>query len=230
MFNRHSFSEQLLSRRFMQLFYSILLVTFMQTVFKPNLLLAGIVALLYLNMMLVAVSVIQAGRAARWVTFLAWLACAGSRVMAEREYTLEIYLLSRLFSALLLALSVFHILRLIISREKVTLDTLFASVIVYILIALLFGNLYAIADATIANSLTYPDHFIRTDGHLSEIAYIYFSFVTIATLGYGDVLPAVPLTQMMVSVQAVIGQFYVAVLVAWLVSLYVAHKRNDIDG
>lgn len=227
MTDRHTFSEQLLSRRFMQLFFSILLVTFMQAVFKPNLLLAGLAALLYLNMMLVAVSGIQAGRMARGVIFLVWLACAASRVMAEREYTLEIYLISRLFSALLLALSVFHILRLIISREKVTLDTLFASVIVYILIALLFGNLYAIADATIANSLTYPDHFIRTDGHLTEIAYIYFSFVTIATLGYGDVLPSVPLTQMMVSVQAVIGQFYVAVLVAWLVSLYVAHKSGD---
>lgn len=226
MTDKETFSEQLLSRRFMQLFLSIILVIFLQAVFKPSLLLAGVAALLYLNMMLVAVSGIQAGRMARWVIFLVWFACAVTRVMAAREHTPEIYLLSRIFSALLLALTVFHILRLIVSRERVTTDTLFASVVVYILIALLFGNLYAIADATISNGLTYPDHFIRTDGHLGEIAYIYFSFVTIATLGYGDVLPAAPLTQMMVSVQAVIGQFYVAVVVAWLISLLVANKNG----
>lgn len=226
MTDKETFSEQLLSRRFMQLFLSILLVIFLQAAFKPSLLLAGVAALLYLNMMLVAVAGIQAGRWARWVIFLVWLACAVTRVMAAREHTPEIYLFSRIFSALLLALTVFHILRLIVSRDRVTTDTLFASVVVYILIALLFGNLYAIADATLSNGLTHPDHFIRTDGHMGEIAYIYFSFVTLATLGYGDVLPAAPLTQMMVSVQAVIGQFYVAVVVAWLISLLVANKNG----
>jgi voltage-gated potassium channel len=226
MLNRRTFSEQLLSRRFMQLFICIILVFFLQAMFEPSLLLAGFAALLYLNVLLVALSGNQAGNRARLAIFLVWFVCAVSRVMAAKEYSAEIYLISRGFSALLLAMSVYHILRLIISRKKVTTDTLFASVVAYILIALLFGNLYAIADATIANSLTYPDHFMKVDGHLDEIAYIYFSFVTIATLGYGDVLPAVPLTQMMVAAQAVIGQFYVAVLVAWLVSLYIAHKNG----
>lgn len=226
MLNRRTFSEQLLSRRFMQLFICIVLVFFLQAMFEPSLLLAGFAALLYLNMLLVAVSGNQAGNGARWAIFLVWLVSAVTRVMTAREYSTEIYLISRAFSALLLAMSIFHILRLIISREKVTADTLFASVVVYILIALLFGNLYAIADAALAGSLTYPDHFIKVDGHLNEIAYVYFSFVTIATLGYGDVLPAMPLTQMMVSAQAVIGQFYVAMLVAWLVSLYIAHRNG----
>jgi len=227
MFNRRTFSEQLLSRRFMQLFICIILVIFLQTAFKPSLLLSGAAALLYLNMLLVAISGNQAGSKARLAIFLIWFISAITRVMTDREFSTEVYLASRFFSALLLAMGVFHILRLIISREKVTLDTLFASVVVYILIALMFGNLYAIADVTLANSLTYPAHFTKVDGHLTEIAYIYFSFVTIATLGYGDVLPAAPLTQMMVALQAVIGQFYVAVLVAWLVSLYIAHKSDD---
>jgi hypothetical protein len=226
MFNRRTFSEQLLSRRFMQLFICFILVFFLQAMFEPSLLLAGFAALLYLNTLLVALSGNQAGNSARLAILLVWFVSAATRVMTAREYSTEIYLISKAFSALLLAMSVFHILRLIISRKKVTTDTLFASVVVYILIALMFGNLYAIADATIANSLTYPDHFMKIDGHLDEISYIYFSFVTIATLGYGDVLPAVPLTQMMVSAQAVIGQFYVAVLVAWLVSLYIAHKNG----
>ena len=227
MFNRRTFSEQLLSRRFMQLFICIILVIFLQTAFKPSLLLSGAAALLYLNMLLVAISGNQAGSKARLAIFLVWFISAITRVMTDREFSTEVYLASRFFSALLLAMGVFHILRLILTRERVTTDTVFASVVVYVLTALLFANLYAIADAAIANSLTYPDHFLKVDGHLGEVAYTYFSFVTVATLGYGDVLPAVPLTQMLVSVQAVIGQFYVAVLVAWLVSLYVAHKSGS---
>ncbi|MBP6534932.1 MAG: two pore domain potassium channel family protein [Arenimonas sp.] len=224
--DRHTFSEQLMSRRFMQLFVCIMLMLFLQAALKPSLFLAGVAALLYLNLMLVAVSGTQAGRRARMAIFLVWFACALSRVLVAREYSLELYLVSKTITALLLGMGVFHILRLILTRKRVTTDTLFASVVVYVLTALLFANLYAIADAAIANSLTYPDHFMKVDGHLGEVAYTYFSFVTIATLGYGDVLPAVPLTQMMVSMQAVIGQFYVAVLVAWLVSLYIAHKNG----
>jgi hypothetical protein len=47
---------------------------------------------------------------------------------------------------------------------------------------------------------------------------VYFSFVTMSTLGYGDVLPKTPLAQTLAWMQSVLGQFYLAVLVAWLVS------------
>ena len=51
---------------------------------------------------------------------------------------------------------------------------------------------------------------------------LYFSLVTLATLGYGDILPSSPLTQMLAVVEAVIGQFFMAVLVAWLVGMFIA--------
>jgi voltage-gated potassium channel len=49
--------------------------------------------------------------------------------------------------------------------------------------------------------------------------------VTIATLGYGDITPRLPLAQMLAVLEAVIGQFYVAVVIAWLVSAYAARHR-----
>ena len=57
----------------------------------------------------------------------------------------------------------------------------------------------------------------------------YFSFVTIATLGYGDIVPRLPVTQMLAILEAVIGQFYMAVVVAWLVSV-LAVRRLGSDG
>jgi hypothetical protein len=50
-------------------------------------------------------------------------------------------------------------------------------------------------------------------------------FVTIATLGYGDITPRLPLVQMLAVLEAVGGQFYVAVVIAWLVSASAAHRR-----
>lgn len=47
---------------------------------------------------------------------------------------------------------------------------------------------------------------------------VYFS---LATLGYGDILPSSPFTQMLAVLEAVIGQFFMAVLVAWLVGMFI---------
>lgn len=49
----------------------------------------------------------------------------------------------------------------------------------------------------------------------------YFSFVTLSTLGYGDILPMTPLTRILACLEAICGQFYLAVLVAGLVSVRV---------
>jgi voltage-gated potassium channel Kch len=64
------------------------------------------------------------------------------------------------------------------------------------------------------------------ESDLSIARGIYFSFVTLATLGYGDVVPASDVTRGFVVLEAVIGQFYLAVAVARLVSLYSAARRS----
>jgi hypothetical protein len=55
---------------------------------------------------------------------------------------------------------------------------------------------------------------------------LYFSFVTIATLGYGDIVPKSEVAQGLAILEAVGGQMYLAVLVARLVSLY-ARQADD---
>ena len=51
-----------------------------------------------------------------------------------------------------------------------------------------------------------------------ESEFIYFSFVTMATLGYGDITPLGRVPRTLAWIQSVTGQFYVAVVIAWLVS------------
>lgn len=64
--------------------------------------------------------------------------------------------------------------------------------------------------------------------HFSQ--FVYFSFVTMSTLGYGDVIPRTPLTQTIAWMQAVVGQFFVAVIVAWLVGALPKPVGNRDEG
>jgi hypothetical protein len=59
---------------------------------------------------------------------------------------------------------------------------------------------------------------------------VYFSFVTIATLGYGDITPQLPLPQILAALEAVIGQFYIAIVIAWLVSRYAMEPNPNGEG
>jgi voltage-gated potassium channel Kch len=56
----------------------------------------------------------------------------------------------------------------------------------------------------------------------------YFSFVTLATLGYGDISPASPIAQVIVILEAVTGAFYMAIVVASLIGAYFGqYKTSD---
>ena len=57
--------------------------------------------------------------------------------------------------------------------------------------------------------------------------FLYFSFVTLTTLGYGDIAPKSDLAQMFAVAEALIGQLYLTIFVARLVALYVGHRRGD---
>jgi hypothetical protein len=54
----------------------------------------------------------------------------------------------------------------------------------------------------------------------------YFSLVTLSTLGYGDITPLTPLARSLSSLEAVVGQLYIAVLIARLVGMHIAQKQS----
>jgi hypothetical protein len=59
---------------------------------------------------------------------------------------------------------------------------------------------------------------------------LYFSFVTLTTLGYGDIVPVSGAAKMLASGEALFGQIYLAVFIARLVALHVAGARDDDAG
>jgi hypothetical protein len=104
--------------------------------------------------------------------------------------------------------------------ESVDAEHVFAALDAYLLAGLIFGVGYVLLDQV------WPASFgAVTESDLTLMRGIYFSFVTLATLGYGDVVPASDVTRGLVVLEAVIGQFYLAVVIARLVSLYSPRRR-----
>ena len=72
-----------------------------------------------------------------------------------------------------------------------------------------------------------PEEVVVGLGQGSEYSLVYFSFTTLTTLGYGDITPVSATARSLSFMQAVAGQFYVAVLVAGLVSAYISDRRDS---
>ncbi len=64
--------------------------------------------------------------------------------------------------------------------------------------------------------------------HLHE--YIYYTFVTFTTLGYGDIVPLVPISKSLSLVISISGQFYIAIIIAMLVGKYASKTGPDNDS
>ena len=131
---------------------------------------------------------------------------------------------SDIVGALLLIICVVLILRYVLKSHEVTLDTIFGAFVAYFLIAFTFSCIYQAVAVFEPASFSMPG--ITDGGHgiSLKIQLNYFSFVTIATLGYGDIVPRLPVTQTLAILEAVIGQFYMAGVIAWLVSAYARDK------
>jgi len=108
-----------------------------------------------------------------------------------------------------------------LASGPVDVEHICAALDAYLLAGIAFGVGYFLVESAL------PGSFASTSGApLSPGRAIYFSFVTQATLGYGDIVPTTEQAQGLVIVQGVGGQMYLAVLVARLVSLYSARERR----
>jgi hypothetical protein len=194
-------------------------------IWYQSLFVSFIVSLLYLNVIYVAFSATGANKKITYVFLFVWLI-----VFMARHFLMDVrafFVIAEVLSILILVTSISYIFRYVLFSKKITTDILFASMVNYLLIAILFARIYATIDYMVPHSFSYSDNLLSADGALLSTHFSYFSLVTIATLGYGDIVPLHPMAQMLAAIEAVIGQFYVAMVVAWLVSMHVVHNSSN---
>lgn len=117
---------------------------------------------------------------------------------------------------------------LLFVRREIDAETLWGAVNIYVLMAMLFAFVYATLDVLLPESFATNVHAVPDGQRL--YAFFYFSFVTITTLGYGDMTPTNVIAGTLAYLEALLGQLYVAVMMARLVSLYVATNGEDAES
>ena len=125
------------------------------------------------------------------------------------------------FGMLFLLYMIILLLNHIFRQDEVTKEVIFGALVVYLLMGLMWSFGYDLVDSLIPGSFIYPENFSKLNNSFS-----YFSFVTLTTLGYGDITPVSPPAEAMAITQAITGQIYLTVLVAQLVGIKIAQQMR----
>lgn len=119
--------------------------------------------------------------------------------------------------------AVISILGHIFRRQEVTLHIIFAAVSVYLLLGICWSSIFVLIERFIPGSFNMPGD----TAMITTSTFTYFSFVTLTTLGYGDITPVSSEARALATIEAVLGQIYMTVLIAWLVGVYVSRKGSE---
>lgn len=104
------------------------------------------------------------------------------------------------------------------------------AIAVYLLIGIAWAFMYELIALLVNGAFSFPAAMTAQPGEEEHQAWMgYFSFVTMATLGYGDIVPVHPLPRMLAISEALIGQLYPATLLARLVSLEIIYRNERGD-
>ncbi|MCU0734858.1 MAG: potassium channel family protein [Methylotetracoccus sp.] len=109
-------------------------------------------------------------------------------------------------------------------RQRVSVGLLFGAVSVYLLIGMAFASAHFLLETLVTGSYHCVSPLCQ--GTPKSAAYVYYSFVTLATVGYGDIVPATHMAAVLANTEAIIGQMYTAILVARLVGMQITQSRS----
>lgn len=116
---------------------------------------------------------------------------------------------------------------LVVRGDEVTLDTIIGSTCGYLLLGLLFALVCALVEWLAPGSYLIPEtSALRSADRYEFRSLIYFSFVTLTTLGYGDIHPLSSPARALAVAEAVIGQLYLTILIARLIGMHISQRRG----
>jgi hypothetical protein len=126
-----------------------------------------------------------------------------------------------IFACAMITWAVVHLLRRTFSAQVVRTSNLHAAAAIYLLLGFAFANAYQILHVLQPGAFHFPE-----GTGAGENVFFYFSFITLATVGYGDVVPVSGTARMLAVTEALAGQVYLVVSLSRLVGLYVAHRTS----
>jgi voltage-gated potassium channel len=118
------------------------------------------------------------------------------------------------------AFIIITVLSFIFSQDEITIDQIAGAAVVYLLMAIMWIYVYRVIE------MIHPGSFYIAQGQSTgqPPSFLYYSFVTITTLGYGDIFPVSTAAKSCAILEAVIGQLYLVITVAWLVGAHISQS------
>ena len=207
--------------RFLFLFISMVLMF----VFRPFLTEhVGIAYLMEIFLFLIFLSAVYAIRQKKGVFILALFLLLLIEALQLLSHLLDIPFLdtvSNVLGGLLLAYTLTIILLHLFSEDKITGDMIIGAICAYFLMGLVWSLGYSTLE------FFQPGSFQMPQGTVNQATFTYYSYVTLTTLGYGEITPISAPARSFALLEAMMGQLYLAVLIARLVGIHIAQSSRS---
>jgi hypothetical protein len=134
--------------------------------------------------------------------------------------------LSHVAGLVFLAFLIWQFLRFILCAPRVDSEVLCAGISVYLLLGLSWTFAYLLVAGAVPDAFAFTGEPAGSHSLQSANAF-YFSFITLSTVGYGDIVPVSPVARMLAAMEAITGTLFVAVLIARLVALHLSEELRS---
>jgi hypothetical protein len=139
-------------------------------------------------------------------------------------------ILAKFVNILFFLVIVISLIKQIATARKVSSGVILSSLAGYLLLGLIFSIFILFIMQRDPGAFSPPPKQVaESEESIGTSVPVYFSFVTLATLGYGDIVPLKPYTRSLATLIAIIGQFYIAIIVALLVGKFSAQNVTFSD-
>jgi hypothetical protein len=232
--------ESLVHRyRFVILFFTLLLFIVVAPLFHQVLTGSPAISLTlesFLFLLLLSAAVISVSKGRGWRAYVLGLGLPAVLFAALHAVFISdpLDILRHMFGIGFLIYVIAVILRHIFRVQAVTFNTVCSSLCIYLLLGVVWALAYSILylldpHAIHSNVAEDAATFSLRIGKGEPTTVLYFSFVTLTTLGYGDIIPVSPTARALASTEAITGQLFLTVLVARLVGLHIVHSLAQQD-
>lgn len=214
--------------RYTILLFSILAMILIQPIFAGHIRVQGLVTLSMSVVLLSALYTLNLSRAYFTLGILLMIPAFVSRWVLQFHSSTNLEVFAAISACAFILITVVALVRELFSIRRVTLDSIAAAICAYLLLGVGWGFVFAVIELKHPGSFTaellLPG--VSTGSPIINALhnFIYYSFVCLTTTGYGDIAPKSDVARVMSVLESIVGQMYLAILIARLVSLEVAQS------
>lgn len=158
--------------------------------------------------------------------FIFSLFLASPTVLRLFNISSEVNEITLLGNAAFFAFVIYILLSKLFSTKHITMDVIYSALSIYILIGVFWGIIYMVLEFFSPGSFLLPQEskgFSLYPGFGQDM--IYYSFITLSTVGFGDILPLTQPAKSFTTLEALMGPLYIAVFVARLVGMHISQEQ-----